>query len=105
LLPTSARAAGNFALQLAYRQAGVGGGLERAGAKAGTGLAEGLVKPDGESAGQLEAVHGLLVLGAELVGGLVAFDTQDVKHLADGLIEADFAAEPEKQVGLAWFRW
>ena len=93
----------NFALQLAYRKAGVGGGLERAGAKAGTGLAERLVKPDGEGSGQLEAIHGLLVPGAKLVGGLVAFDAQDVKHLADGGVEADFAVEPKEQVGLAGF--
>lgn len=37
------------------------------------------------------------------MGGLVAFDAQDVKHLADGGVEADFAIEPEEQVGLAGF--
>ncbi len=92
-----------FALQLAHYKAGVSWGLERAGAEADTGFSEGLVKPDGEGAGQLEAIHRFRVPGAELVGGLVAFDSQDVKHLADGGIEADFAVEPEEQVGLGGF--
>lgn len=59
------------------------------------------MKPDGEGTGELEAIHGLLVPGAKLVGGLVAFDAQDVKHLADGGVEADLAIEPEEQVSLA----
>ena len=93
----------NFALQLAHRKAGIGWRQERTGPETGTGLAEGVVKPDGQCPGDLEAIHGFLVPGAELVGSLVALNAQDMKHLADGRVEADFAIEPEQQVGLRGF--
>ena len=93
----------DFAVQLTQRLAGVAGRQEGTGPEAGAGLAERLVKPDGEGTGQLEAIHRFLVPGAELVRRLVALDAQRVEHLAHRGVEADFAIEPEQQVGLAGF--
>jgi len=58
------------------------------------------VIPNAEGAGDLEAVEGFAVLSAELVGGLVAFDTQGVEQAADAAIQLDLAAELVEQVGL-----
>ncbi|EQL43524.1 hypothetical protein M770_31935 (plasmid) [Pseudomonas aeruginosa VRFPA03] len=56
-------------------------------------LAERLVIPDGQSAGDLQTIHCLAMLGAELMGGSVAFDAQSVEQAADVLIQLDLAAE------------
>ncbi|MNR47346.1 hypothetical protein D3C85_1664380 [compost metagenome] len=61
---------------------------------------EGLVIPDGQGAGDFEPVHGFAVLGAELVGGFVAFDAQGVKQTDDIAIQLDLAAQLVEQVGL-----
>ncbi|MNZ30842.1 hypothetical protein D3C78_481280 [compost metagenome] len=88
-------------LQLAQRSAGVGGGDEGAGPEGAAGLAERLVIPDGQGAGDLEPVQRLAVLGAEFVGGLVAFDAQGVEQVADVAVELDLAAQTVQQVCLA----
>ena len=90
----------DLALQLAQRRAGVAGHHEGAGLEVAAGLAESLVIPDAEGTGDLEAVEGFAVLGAELVGGLVAFDAQGVEQAADAAVQLDFTTELVEQVGL-----
>ncbi|MNN08088.1 hypothetical protein D3C81_1209320 [compost metagenome] len=90
----------DFALQLAQRRAGVAGHHEGAGLEAAAGLAECLVIPDAEGTGNFEAVQRLAMLGAELMGGLVALDAQGVEQAGNAAVELDLPTELIEQIGL-----
>ena len=63
-------------------------------------LAEGLVIPDGQGAGDLQPIHGFAMLGAELVSSSIALDAQGMEQAADVLIQLDLTAELIEQIGL-----
>ncbi|GHD56985.1 hypothetical protein GCM10007350_04990 [Jeongeupia chitinilytica] len=56
--------------------------------------------PDGERTCDFKAIHGLFVLGPELVGSAVTLNAQRVKQTADLVIQPDFAIEFVQQVVL-----
>ncbi len=58
------------------------------------------MKPDSQGAGDLEPVHGLAVLGAELMGSLVTFDTQGMKELAHHRLKTQLTVKAVKKISL-----